>query len=743
MSMQEQNKKEYDIEKAEGSENQAVEERIKKLRAEIARHNQLYYDQDQPEISDYEYDQLYRELVDLELAYPAYATSDSPTQIIGGSSKRELRKVAHDVPVMSLQDVFGREEVSSFLIRTEQNLAKIYGELAIDEDNLNDVNDVSDVSDVSDVKHDKQAGQRSLAESYSGKINAEVNEKTRVDYVVERKIDGLSVLLRYVDGRLVEGITRGDGLVGESVYENLLVMDAVPKDIPTKLPYLQVRGEVYMKNSSFQRIIADQEAAGEETYKTARNLAAGTLRQLDSAVVRERQLDIFVFNVETIEGMSFTRHSESLAWLASQGFPVSEGYAICQTEAEVQAAIENIASIRDSLEYGIDGAVVKVDRLDQRELLGATSKTPRWAVAYKYPAEQKESKILDIEVQVGRTGRLTPLAILEPVLIAGTTVAKASLHNQDYIEGKDIRIGDKVLIQKAGDIIPEVIRVIIEGRPEGLVPFVMPATCPVCQGPTEREDDTAATICTNIYCPAQQSRQIEYFASRAAMNIEGMGPSTVEALIEADYIEDLAHIYELGLERDDLIESGIIGRERAVDNLLRAIEGSKANDLDLLITGLGIKNIGRQTARTLASNFPNIEAISQATYDDLINLPDFGEILTNNVLEFFREPAKQELIARLRALGVNMESGLYKSGADEDDLIFLNQTFVLTGTLPNLKRDQARALIEGQGGKVSGSVSKKTDYVLAGEEAGSKLDKAIDLGIKILTEAEFMDLLGE
>lgn len=740
MSMQEQNKKEYDIEKAEGSENQAVEERIKKLRAEIARHNQLYYDQDQPEISDYEYDQLYRELVDLELAYPAYATSDSPTQIIGGSSKRELRKVAHDVPVMSLQDVFGREEVSSFLIRTEQNLAKIYGELAIDEDNLNDVNDVSDVSD---VKHDKQAGQRSLAESYSGKINAEVNEKTRVDYVVERKIDGLSVLLRYVDGRLVEGITRGDGLVGESVYENLLVMDAVPKDIPTKLPYLQVRGEVYMKNSSFQRIIADQEAAGEETYKTARNLAAGTLRQLDSAVVRERQLDIFVFNVETIEGMSFTRHSESLAWLASQGFPVSEGYAICQTEAEVQAAIENIASIRDSLEYGIDGAVVKVDRLDQRELLGATSKTPRWAVAYKYPAEQKESKILDIEVQVGRTGRLTPLAILEPVLIAGTTVAKASLHNQDYIEGKDIRIGDKVLIQKAGDIIPEVIRVIIEGRPEGLVPFVMPATCPVCQGPTEREDDTAATICTNIYCPAQQSRQIEYFASRAAMNIEGMGPSTVEALIEADYIEDLAHIYELGLERDDLIESGIIGRERAVDNLLRAIEGSKANDLDLLITGLGIKNIGRQTARTLASNFPNIEAISQATYDDLINLPDFGEILTNNVLEFFREPAKQELIARLRALGVNMESGLYKSGADEDDLIFLNQTFVLTGTLPNLKRDQARALIEGQGGKVSGSVSKKTDYVLAGEEAGSKLDKAIDLGIKILTEAEFMDLLGE
>lgn len=743
MSMQEQNKKEYDIEKAEGSENQAVEERIKKLRAEIARHNQLYYDQDQPEISDYEYDQLYRELVDLELAYPAYATSDSPTQIIGGSSKRELRKVAHDVPVMSLQDVFGREEVSSFLIRTEQNLAKIYGELAIDEDNLNDVNDVSDVSDVSDVKHDKQAGQRSLAESYSGKINAEVNEKTRVDYVVERKIDGLSVLLRYVDGRLVEGITRGDGLVGESVYENLLVMDAVPKDIPTKLPYLQVRGEVYMKNSSFQRIIADQEAAGEETYKTARNLAAGTLRQLDSAVVRERQLDIFVFNVETIEGMSFTRHSESLAWLASQGFPVSEGYAICQTEAEVQAAIENIASIRDSLEYGIDGAVVKVDRLDQRELLGATSKTPRWAVAYKYPAEQKESKILDIEVQVGRTGRLTPLAILEPVLIAGTTVAKASLHNQDYIEGKDIRIGDKVLIQKAGDIIPEVIRVIIEGRPEGLVPFVMPATCPVCQGPTEREDDTAATICTNIYCPAQQSRQIEYFASRAAMNIEGMGPSTVEALIEADYIEDLAHIYELGLERDDLIESGIIGRERAVDNLLRAIEGSKANDLDLLITGLGIKNIGRQTARTLASNFPNIEAISQATYDDLINLPDFGEILTNNVLEFFREPAKQELIARLRALGVNMESGLYKSGADEDDLIFLNQTFVLTGTLPNLKRDHARALIEGQGGKVSGSVSKKTDYVLAGEEAGSKLDKAIDLGIKILTEAEFMDLLGE
>lgn len=743
MSMQEQNKKEYDIEKAEGSENQAVEERIKKLRAEIARHNQLYYDQDQPEISDYEYDQFYRELVDLELAYPAYATSDSPTQIIGGSSKRELRKVAHDVPVMSLQDVFGREEVSSFLIRTEQNLAKIYGELAIDEDNLNDVNDVSDVSDVSDVKHDKQAGQRSLAESYSGKINAEVNEKTRVDYVVERKIDGLSVLLRYVDGRLVEGITRGDGLVGESVYENLLVMDAVPKDIPTKLPYLQVRGEVYMKNSSFQRIIADQEAAGEETYKTARNLAAGTLRQLDSAVVRERQLDIFVFNVETIEGMSFTRHSESLAWLASQGFPVSEGYAICQTEAEVQAAIENIASIRDSLEYGIDGAVVKVDRLDQRELLGATSKTPRWAVAYKYPAEQKESKILDIEVQVGRTGRLTPLAILEPVLIAGTTVAKASLHNQDYIEGKDIRIGDKVLIQKAGDIIPEVIRVIIEGRPEGLVPFVMPATCPVCQGPTEREDDTAATICTNIYCPAQQSRQIEYFASRAAMNIEGMGPSTVEALIEADYIEDLAHIYELGLERDDLIESGIIGRERAVDNLLRAIEGSKANDLDLLITGLGIKNIGRQTARTLASNFPNIEAISQATYDDLINLPDFGEILTNNVLEFFREPAKQELIARLRALGVNMESGLYKSGADEDDLIFLNQTFVLTGTLPNLKRDQARALIEGQGGKVSGSVSKKTDYVLAGEEAGSKLDKAIDLGIKILTEAEFMDLLGE
>lgn len=660
-----------------------IKKRIEELRKTIEYHNDRYYNQDDPEITDYEYDQLSLELRKLEKEHPEFATADSPTRKVGGKAKRELRKVQHDVPVVSLQDVFSKEEVYSF-------------------------------------------------------VNKMVQELGNPAFVVERKVDGLSVVLRYTNGILTEGITRGDGVTGESVYENLLEIKSVPKTIPAKLPYLEVRGEVYMSTEAFEKANQKQEETGGKIYQTARNLAAGTLRQLDPSIVRERNLDIYVFNLEISEGKEFGSHSESLEWLSSQGFPVSPGYKKCSTADEVWKCIEEIGETRWKLSFGIDGAVVKVDRLADRKSLGMTSKVPRWAVAFKYPPEQKETVVEDIIVQVGRTGRLTPLAVLKPVKIAGTTVSRATLHNQDYIDQKDIRINDTVIIQKAGDIIPEVLRSLPEKRPDTAKRFVIPDTCPMCGAPTLREEDGVEIRCTGSNCLTQTIRSIIYFASKDAMNIDGMGPSTVESLMAEGYIKDVADIYCLKDYREELINKGIVGKEKSVDNLVKAIEKSKENDIDRLITGLGIRNVGKQTARVLASNFADMKSLENATYEQLIALPDFGEIMVRDIIEFFKRDENRLLVSKLESYGVNMKS---KVSVKKKDDRFSGKTFVLTGTLPSMTREEATELIQMYGGKVSGSVSKKTSYVLAGEEAGSKLLKAQELGVQIIGEEDLMNMI--
>ncbi|KNY25107.1 NAD-dependent DNA ligase LigA [Pseudobacteroides cellulosolvens] len=660
-----------------------VKKRIEELRKLIEYHNERYYNQDDPEITDYEYDQISLELRRLEKEYPEFAVADSPTQKVGGSSKRELRKVQHDVPVVSLQDVFSKEDVYSF-------------------------------------------------------VNKMIQELSEPTFIVEKKIDGLSVVLRYNDGSFVEGITRGDGIIGESVYENLLEIQNVPKSIPQKYPYLEVRGEVYMTNETFERINRKQEEVGGKIYQTARNLAAGTLRQLDSAIVKERNLDIFVFNLEICQGREFASHSESLNWLKSQGFHVSPDFCVCKTADEVWEAISNIGNSRWSLPFGIDGAVVKVDSLSDRARLGMTSKVPRWAVAYKYPPEQKETTVENIEVQVGRTGRLTPLAILKSVRLAGTTVSRATLHNQDYIDMKDIRIGDTVIIQKAGDIIPEVLRSIPEKRPPEAQKYMIPNVCPKCGAPAAREENGVEIRCTGTDCFAQAIRGVIYFASKDAMNIEGLGPSSVEALMTDGYIKDIADLYSLKNYREELINKGIIGKEKSVDNLIKAIDKSKENDIDKLITGFGIRNVGKQTARVLAANFRDLDSIMEAKYDQLITLPDFGDIMVQDILSFFARPTVHTLIDRLKESGVNMVSRALDKKKDDR---FSGKTFVLTGTLPSMTRDEATEIIQMYGGKVSGSVSKKTSYVLAGEDAGSKLVKARELGVAIISEEDLKSMV--
>lgn len=659
-----------------------VKQRMEELYKLLAYHNERYYNQDDPEISDYEYDQLSLELRRLEAEYPMFMHADSLTRRVGGTARRDLRKVEHDVPVISLQDVFSREEVYAFVERVKKEIPSAH-------------------------------------------------------FIVEKKIDGLTLVLRYRNGRLEEAITRGDGAVGESVYENALAIRSIPKTLPEKLPYLEVRGEVYMSTESFEKFNARQAETGGKIYQNRRNSAAGTMRQLDPAVVAERELDIFVFNLEIAEGRTFTGHKESLLWLQSLGFPVSPQLTDADTADEVWAAVEDIGNTRWELNYGIDGAVVKVDDLAQRRALGYTSKVPRWAVAYKYPPERKETVVEDIIVQVGRTGRMTPLALLKPVRVAETTVSRATLNNQDYIDEKDVRVGDTIVIQKAGDIIPEVLEVVKDKRPEGTVPYKMPALCPVCGAPAAREEggDGVHLYCTGSACPAKDSRRIAYFVSKDAMDVDGFGPSAVEALISEGYVKGFADIYGLKEHRERLIEEGIVGKEKSVDNLLRAIEASKDNDIDRLITGLGIRGVGKQGAKTLASRFPDVQSVMDAPAETLAALPDFGGITASDITAFFADPANREAVAQLAAAGVNMTS---KAAAKRKDDRFAGMTFVLTGTLPTLKRDEAAAIIESFGGKAAGSVSKKTTYVLAGEAAGSKLTKAQELGIPILDEDAFL-----
>lgn len=661
-----------------------IKARIDELRKEIEYHNNKYYNEDSPEISDYEYDKLSLELRKLEEEYPEFNIENSPTKKVGGSVKRELRKVEHDVPVISLQDVFGKEEVYDY-------------------------------------------------------VNKMISELNHPKFVVEKKIDGLSVVLRYHNGKLTEGITRGDGIIGESVYENLLEIKNIPKTIPTKLPYLEVRGEVYISNKAFEEANKKQEAIGGKKYQNPRNLAAGTLRQLDPSIVRERNLDIFVFNLEISEGKEFTSHSETLEWLKEQGFKVSPDFKVCETVDDVWDYISKVGDERWNLEYAIDGAVVKVDNLQDRKKLGMTSKVPRWAVAYKYPPEQKETILKDIIIQVGRTGRLTPLAILEPVRLAGTTVSKATLHNQDVINEKDIRIGDTVIVQKAGDIIPEVIKSIPSKRPDDSKPYVIPNTCPICGEPTSRDENGADTRCVNPECDAQATRSISYFVSKDAMNIVGFGKSKVEALMSEGYIKDIGDIYQLKNYKDEILEKNIIGREKSVNNLLNAIEESKSNNIDKLITGLGIKNVGKQSAKVLAETFANMDEVAKANYDELINLPDFGDTMVNDIIKYFRSEKYHTIISKFKEYGVNVVSK--SSEIKAEDSRFEGMTFVITGTLPTMKRDEASGIIQSFGGKVSGSVSKKTNYVLAGEEAGSKLTKAQTLGIEVIDEEQFKEMI--
>lgn len=669
----------------------SIEKEISNLRSKIEYHNNKYYNEDAPEISDYEYDKLTQRLRKLEEEYPQFKTATSPTQKVGGTTKRELRKVEHDVPVISLQDVFSKEDVYSF-------------------------------------------------------VNKTINELGKVKFIVERKIDGLSVVLRYNYGKLVEAITRGDGHTGESVFENVLEIKNVPKQISTNLPYLEVRGEIYMANDIFEMVNRRQEALGEKLYQTPRNLAAGTLRQLDPTVLRERPLDIFIFNLEISEGMEFKSHSESLKWLEGQGFIVSPDYIECTTADEVWNAICKIHDVRWTLPYGIDGAVVKVDSLYDRKKLGLTSKVPKWAVAYKYPPEQQETIVKDIIVQVGRTGKQSPLAILEPVRLAGTTVTKATLHNQDFIAEKDIRIGDTVLVQKAGDIIPEIVKVNISKRPSNTTEYTMPLNCPICGEPVSRLVG-ADLFCTNNDCDARTTRSISYFVSKDAMNIDGFGEKAVTKLIEHGYIKDIGDIYNLKEYKDELIANGIIGKTKSINNLLNAIEKSKENDLSRLLTGFGIKNIGKSSAKVLASNFASIDDIANAKYEDLINLPDFGDTMVESVIEYFNSEKYHTIITKLKEHGVNFKN-LKKTqrNTEEGSNKLEGLVFVITGTLPTLKRDAAKELVENNGGKVTGSVSKKTDFLLAGEEAGSKLTKAEELKskgekIQIIDEEKFLSMI--
>ncbi|MBQ4506966.1 MAG: NAD-dependent DNA ligase LigA [Firmicutes bacterium] len=658
-------------------------QRMEELYALIAYHNERYYTDDSPEISDYDYDQLSLELRALEAEYPLFKHADTPTARVVGGAKSGFKKVQHDVPVISLQDVFSKEEVYAFVDR----------------------------------------------------IHSEIPGAA---FSVEKKIDGLTLVLRYRDGKLTDAITRGDGSVGESVYENALMIDDIPKEIPEKLSYLEVRGECYMSAASFEAANKKQEGTGGKLYANRRNFAAGTLRQLDPAVVKERGLGIFIFNLEIAEGKSFAGHIESLKWLQSQGFTIIEEPKLCVSADEVWAAIEDIGDKRYSLQYGLDGAVVKLNSLADRVRLGMTSKVPRWAVAYKYPPERKETVVEDIIVQVGRTGRMTPLAILRPVRLAETTVSRVTLNNQDYIDEKDVRIGDSVIVQKAGDIIPELISVVKEKRPDGAKPFKMPDRCPVCGSPVVKEADGAHLHCSGENCPAKDSRALAYFAGKDAMDIDGMGPSSVESLISEGYLRNAADIYTLKDSREKLIEDGTIGKEKSVDNLIAAIERSKDNDIDKLIAGLGIRNVGKQSAKVLASAYKDMEALMAAGKDELMQLPDFGEVVAGDIEAFFADEKNRALVRRLGELGVNLRS---RQSESRKDSRFAGKTFVLTGTLERYSRDEASAIIESFGGKASSSVSKKTSYVLAGAAAGSKLTKAQELGIPVISEEEFEEMI--
>lgn len=661
-----------------------IQEKIEALRKEIEYHIERYYNQDDPEITDYEYDQKMNELKRLEKEHPEYITSDSPTQKVGGSAKREAGVlVEHNVPMLSLQDVFDRGEVENFVAEMKKQLDD-------------------------------------------------------PEFVVEYKIDGLSLSLRYEYGELKLAETRGDGIqYGEDVTANAKVIRDVKKKLKDKPEYLEIRGEVYMTEADFEKVNEKQELLGKKLFANPRNCAAGTLRQLDTAVTKERGLSMFIFNIQDARGISFETHTEGYEYLKKQGIRVIEEYTVCKTADEVWAAIEKIGENRGKLPYDIDGAVVKINRFSDREKLGATSKVPRWAVAYKYPPEEKETKLLDIELLVGRTGRITPTAVFEPVRLCGTSVSRATLHNQDFIDELDIGIGDTIVVYKSGEIIPKVRRVIHEKRPVGVKKFVIPDVCPVCGAKTEREKDTADIKCTSPNCPAQLERHMINFVGRDAMDIKGFGATYIMELVRLGYLKDIADIYDLKQHREELIEQGIIGKEKNTDKLLDAIEKSKQNEAFQLLTGFGIPNVGKAAAKTILKHFGSIEALMQADMESLQQVADVGEVTALCIRNYFQDENNCKIIERLKEAGVNME--MAETGSEDGR--FDGLTFVITGTLPTMDRKAAAALIEAHGGKVSGSVSKKTNYLLAGENAGSKLTKANDLGVSVISEAELQEML--
>lgn len=661
------------------------EEQIKELRDKINYHSDRYYNQDSPEISDYEFDMLMQQLKKLEKEHPELVTKDSPTQHVGGTAKRTAGVlVHHNVPMLSLQDVFSKEEVVDFVEQMKEQLDD-------------------------------------------------------PEFVVEYKIDGLSMALRYENGDLSLALTRGDGVnFGEDVTANAKVISDVKKKLKDKPEYLEIRGEVYMKNEDFDRVNEQQELLGKKIFANPRNCAAGTLRQLDSRVTKERKLSMFVFNIQQVRGMDIMTHTQGYEFLKRQGIPIIEDYKVCKTADEVWNAITAIGENRGNLGYDIDGAVIKINRYSDRELLGNTSKVPKWAIAYKYPPEEKETKLLDIELSVGRTGRITPTAVFEPVRLCGTSVSRATLHNQDFIDDLDVGIGDTIVVYKSGEIIPKVKEVRKEKRPDGWKRFMIPDVCPVCGAKTEREKDTADIKCTSPNCPAQLERHIINFVGRDAMDIKGFGTVYIEELVRLGYIKDIADIFELKDHMEELIEQGIIGKEKNTDKLLETIEKAKENDAYMLLTGFGIPNVGKAAAKTIMKCFSSILDLEDADRDALMEVDDVGEVSADCIFRFFHDEKNKEMIARLKSLGVNMEA----EETETIDSAVSGKIVVITGTLPTLGRKEAAELVEKYGGKVSGSVSKKTDYVVAGESAGSKLTKAQELGITVLTEAELFVLLG-
>ena len=655
--------------------------RIDELNRLTAYHAQKYYDEDCPEITDFEYDMLMVELRNLEKEYPEFVSQDSLTQHVGGTVKEGFEKVEHEVPLQSLQDIFDFDELKAFDERVKKAL--------------------------------------------------EVEE---LEYVVETKIDGLSVALEYREGKFVRGATRGNGLVGEDITENLKTIKTIPKILKEPVT-ITVRGEVFIGKNEFEQMNLEREEKEEPLFANSRNAAAGSLRQLDSSIAGSRPLDIYIFNVQKVESIQYISHYEALQNLKDLGFQINPVTKLCKNIKEAIKEIEKIGENREDLSFGIDGAVIKVDNLKYRETLGVNAKTPKWAIAYKYPPETKETIIKDIICQVGRTGAITPMAVLEPVKVAGSTISRTTLHNEDFIKEKDLRIGDRVFIQKAGDVIPEVVGVLTEKRTGSETMYCMPEVCPVCGALAIREEGEAVTRCTGTQCPAKLHRNILHFVSRECMNITGLGEEIIEDLLEKGLIHNIADLYELQLE--DFASLKKDGKKFA-QNLVDSIEKSKKNDLYRLLNGFGIPTIGANAAKKLARRYQNMKNLAKASVESLCLVEDMGEVRAQKVYDFFQQEQTRDLIQRLEKSGVNMES--LENGEMVDDR-FAGKTFVLTGTLEKYTRDEAKKIIENFGGKASGSVSKKTDYVLAGEEAGSKLTKAQGLGVTIISEEEFQKMI--